>query len=437
VDGTSGDLRVGALVVSTPARLSPRERSELRAAAQSQWDLSPGGWVQRQTVRLALASIIEARLLHVRQRRLDAFGLAKDPSVVTLRQMAALWRAHPGLAGQAFELAVADAVEQGVPEVVDPLREALRLLGATAEGPLGMKVLGLEKVRSERRDAVVRELLYELPADAVLRTGRPGRPPRAATVVERMSTASWAGMRQHVEDLPEVPAPMTRMRGQDELTRVSQLGRADALVYTSTDLFAASLKVNAMHVRRQSCGWRDVPLWVTRRADRDVRTSVTVIKDALVPMVVVSYGDNRWTDAFEEALEVLESTLRNLDLDLGRFGPQHPISRRLAQLADVPLLQLCQELRQVHEVVGEQFSGRLVVDSHDADLAVVGGGGLGRAWEVQADVGNVILGQRHLFLGPASGLEPHVQSESATSALSRFPFGPTDVRDRVLLDEWS
>lgn len=71
----------------------------------------------QQLLRLALASVLEARLLNVRSSRLAAFDLSADPETVTRTQLAALHRAHSGTAGQAFELAVADACNAGVAEV--------------------------------------------------------------------------------------------------------------------------------------------------------------------------------------------------------------------------------------------------------------------------------------------------------------------------------
>jgi len=114
---------------------------------------------------------------------------------VRLEQLAVVFRPHNGNAGQAFELAVADAVNTGVPAIVDPLREAMKLLGVTDSGPLRMVTVGAEKVPAERQQEFWNVVAEAVGPDAVLRTGRRGRPAYPATTLSRLRASTWQSMK--------------------------------------------------------------------------------------------------------------------------------------------------------------------------------------------------------------------------------------------------
>lgn len=134
-------------------------------------------------VWLFAASALQALTIHVRQERAKRFDVnTRDIDRTTVAQLAALLRSHDGQRGQAFELAVADALNCDIPHVVDPVRQALAHAGAPMQTPRAV-VMGLEKVGDPLAFA-------QAVADAVggrtLRTGRRGRPLRASAAVTRL-----------------------------------------------------------------------------------------------------------------------------------------------------------------------------------------------------------------------------------------------------------
>lgn len=411
------DLSVDATWMRAPKTLGDTSRQRMLAAADTQWQLPPDSWLESQLVRLALASIIEARLLHVREQRLLSFDLPKDPAVVTLKQLAALWRSHDGAVGQAFELAVADAVGHGVPEVVEPVRDALTRLGIHEAGPLQMILFGLEKVPVDQRDVAAASLLARIPEGAVLRTGQRGRPLTPTTVADRLTRASW----------PTTPAPAgadaptadraggyhaRNLAKAESHAAVSQLPRADALLVAGRKMVCVSMKVSSYPVfhRSNQYGWRDVPLWITRARPGEGPTQVRTQAGARVPMVVVSLADNRWTQCFERALRVLEEVL--LAVDLGRppvgvstrlGGSIDQVTRLLVKRAHLPVRTIAEELRDVHPAVGSVMGEQIAAVPAAASLTVVDSPAVVRAWEVEGRAGGVYTGQQHLFFGGTDG----------------------------------
>lgn len=376
----------GAVRLTLPAlvtRVSEPDESavsDMRDAAERQWDAPPRQWAAAQTTRLLLASVLEARLLHVRQHRLGAFSLVKDPESVTLQQLAALSRGHAGTAGQAFELAVADACNAGHPDVVKLLREALEhVVAAPLEEPPRMTVLGLEKVPAVRRAGLAEELLGSLPSGGVLRTGRPGRPLGAERAVQRLTTSSWSSM------------------SPDDDRDVSQLARADALLTSGSHIAAVSLKLTPTDLRRHSAGWKDVPIWVTRSlwGTPEVRVS----ESSSHPMVVVHLArqGNFW-GAFEGALRALDDAL--LLIDRGALvGPKSPLVQGLSVRRAQPIAQIAADLRDVDPAVDAAFGRRIVTASRRKSVLTADLPGLARAWKEDAKSGNLLVGQAHLFFG--------------------------------------
>lgn len=352
--------------------------SDMRDAAERQWDAPPRQWAAAQTTRLLLASVLEARLLHVRQHRLGAFSLVKDPESVTLQQLAALSRGHAGTAGQAFELAVADACNAGHPDVVKLLREALEhVVAAPLEEPPRMTVLGLEKVPAVRRAGLAEELLSSLPSGGVLRTGRPGRPLGAERAVQRLTTTSWSSM------------------SPDDDRDVSQLARADALLTSGSHIAAVSLKINPVDLRRHAEGWKDVPIWVTRSFWGP--PAVTASTRSAHPMVVVQLaGRGGFYDAFARALKVLDDTLREVDGG-HRVYERDPLVLGLIARKTQPIAQVAADLRQVNPVVQSAFGDGIRTASARRGVLTADVPLLKRAWLDDAETGHLVVGQAHLF----------------------------------------
>jgi hypothetical protein len=315
----------------------------------------------RELTRLMVGAILEAYLRQTARRPFAAFGVDAHPETVTLAQLAAVLTPHHGLVGQSFEFAVAAAVQSQVPAVVEPLADALRLLGHPVSEPVGMLLLGLEKLSATDRDRACRIVRAKLPADGVVRTGGRGRPMSAATAIERLSGASWAELRRQEQAIAAERAA-TGSPGHATVqvrTVVSQLPRADALVFSGKAIVPASLKVNALTAYRHRRGWKDVPLWITRRPGTSGRPAATsrvrVHSGAVVPMVEVALGAPVFDNAgeFFHAVGLVDALLR--DARLGRasgqlarlFSGREPASRTSAQAhLNGPLADLLVQLRR-------------------------------------------------------------------------------------------
>lgn len=371
--------------------LAARQPDELLAVGEASWELTPDRWVQQQLLRLTLASVLEARLLNVRAGRLAAFNLSADPEIVTLTQLAALHREHHGTAGQAFELAVADACNAGVPQVTQPLLEALQLLGVSPDAPPRMQVLGLEKIPALYAAEIADQLRTQLPADGMLRTGTPGRPANVDTVLARLTQTNWRS----------VPKP----NGYEP--QVSQQPRADAMLVSGLAMALVSIKLRETAVFRP--GWAGVPIWIT--LDPGSPTQVYRRNEARCPTVVVKLGQGAWSTAFYEALNLLDVVAR--DVDLGHSTPRRggrpwgnpiaaPIAFQLGKLRDEPIGAVAHELRRVHPAVLEQAEVDAAVGRSVLEIPILDAVGLHRGWQNESDHGALFAGQRHLFM-PAEG----------------------------------
>jgi hypothetical protein len=242
---------------------------------------------------------------------------------VTLRQLAALWRTHNGTAGQAFELAVADAVEHRVPEVVQAIAAGLRLLNIADADDFQMVVLGLEKVPAGQAEAFYTELGRLLPDGARMRNGKSGRPATMRAVLEQLASSSWSSMR--MGDLPA--HQVISGRGESSDGGPSQLGCADALLFTPSAVVAASLKIRCSAVHHS--GWKDVPLWISTSPHATSRASAVPGPHPLVSVELMSQG--QWVRHFQLALDILDTALECADL--GRRSPNKDMRWRGYSLA--------------------------------------------------------------------------------------------------------
>ena len=396
------NLNLDATRLGTPASLSVAEHERLIGRAERQLDMPSGDLVSSQVLRLAVASALESRLLHTRRARLETFSLFNNPEWVTLAQLAALQRHHYGAAGQAFELAVADAVQAGDPAVVEPLIQGLAQLNIPRPSTLKMIVTGLEKVRPAEAEGFYAELGRMCPDDAVLRTGAPGRPASVHTALMKLCNATWASMDA---------ATLTDSSRRD----LSQLGRADALVVADGTVVAVSLKVNRLGVSREPA-WRDVPLWITTGLYGMDGPEVTSHSDSGRPKVVVQLRRDRWAGSFMCALWVLDHALAKTDHhslppQMYRFWDwdqwDYAYRRHASYLArwmvshqDLSVAEICQQLRQVEPGAREMLLPVLEAAPVRTDIALLGAGPVIAGFEQEADDARLVIGHPHLFFQP-------------------------------------
>lgn len=373
------------------------------AASDSVWSMPVYDLAYAHVLRLAIASVLETQVLHIRSQRFDTFALAGDPAAVTLEQVAALFRPHNGTAGQAFELAVADAINAGVAEVLDPVRQALQLLNVPSEGRIRMLCLGLEKVPSEARAEFWAEVGSLIDDDTVLRTGQRGRPAKLATVIGRLCQSTWSEM-----------GGFDRNAGYtgDERAQVSQLGRADALLYGEGWMTPVSLKINERHIISP---WLDVPLWITTstmHATKVYKRESHGINRP--PQIVVTLSTDGWAGLFANAVDAVLIASRGIDRGQspGRLraptgtpterGMFRAAVQRLWQRRGDTVAAICNSLRDIDPAVVELFgqsveSSPTVATARLLDTAVAE-----ELWTPSGSGAQLVVGQAHLFV-PAPG----------------------------------
>src|SRR3954453_16329093 len=99
--GVSRDLIVPATELWVPETPTGDHWDALAIRSAEEWTQSPEVWTHSQVLRLALAAVLEAQLLHTRTERFSRFSLPSVPELVTLEQLSALFRPHNGSYGQA------------------------------------------------------------------------------------------------------------------------------------------------------------------------------------------------------------------------------------------------------------------------------------------------------------------------------------------------
>jgi hypothetical protein len=183
-----------------------------------------------------LAGVLQARLLNVRAARLGSFELFRDD--ITLRKLSHLTRPHTGVRGQAFEIAVAEAINAGDAEVADLVQQGLRHVNLRADA-VRAHLFGAERLGDERLAGHLRSVLD--PA-AHLRTGDRGRPFRLGGILDTLAEEGFrAGVPARLEKLPKADLFLEPVGGRGAV--------------------AASLKVNPNAIA--AAGWPGVPLWIT------------------------------------------------------------------------------------------------------------------------------------------------------------------------------
>lgn len=282
--------------VETRLSSDPAATADLRAATRDD-PLSVPDWVLLQRVGALVVSVLQARLVHIRESRLDGFALPRDPAQVTLRQVAALHRGHHGTLGQGFEIAVCDAINDQVPGVVSPVQDALAGLGVR-EPVVRADLLALENVPVAQRPDVVDGLRDALADGSRLKTGTRGQPALIGTTLQR-----WAAGTLDASD-PDA----------------DQTPRADVLISTESHWHVlASLKVNPWHV--DWVGWRNVPLWIVG----DARGALPPTRRPVqrFPVQVAGVG-SRWMQRLRTAHDVVDTALAGID---GSHAPLSGMAR--------------------------------------------------------------------------------------------------------------
>lgn len=400
------DLSLRATDIVLPDSEVLRSEEMRQLAVDVGLGLPPQMWTRLQFTRLAAASVLESRLLHVRASRLGAFNLVADPELVTLRQLAPLHLEHNGTAGQAFELAVADAVMAGDPEVTGLVRAGLRRLNLSGDGVLSMVVLGIEKVPLGHRDEFWTQVLDVLPRDGKFRNGRPGRPQNTATAIERLAESTAESLRRP-KDVTQGKEPW-QVADMQVRERFSQLARADALLSCGSDLVAASLKINRMHGRREA--WRDVPLWITVGPDARVESD----RSSMSPRVTVTLPADGWFSVFRDALTAVDAGLGHVNRDKtyamrpidGQWGKPWVDSSAMFRVSDAVAQTLWQRrgqtvaevaahLRQTHPAVLEAADG-LRFGEDVVELTSLAVPRLLEGWQKESDDARLFT-QEHLF----------------------------------------
>jgi hypothetical protein len=382
------ELILPATRVELPTRPSASSLHDIEEILRDDWTTSAAEWAETAVFRLAIAAVLESSVLNTRLARLQLFDLQQDPSKVTMAELAALFRPHNGSAGQAFELAVIDAVNARVPSVLDPIREALRLLGVEAHS-IEMVALGLEKTRSGGEREFWELVAARVPADAVLRSGMRGKPMSAATVFERLAASSWRSMTTPAGSDPE----MYRRSA-------SQLGRADALLACDRWLVPVSFKVRHTDVR---FAWRHVPVWVTHW-NRPTEVRMSRLGEEGVPLVSVNLRSSGWVSVFLQAVATVYAAMDSIDrqrpaASMTRYPPRSRTAvERLRRNADQPVATVCNALRRVDAHAIELYDELTAASEVRTPAAVVDDSRIADLWTPSRGSAPLIVGERHLFL---------------------------------------
>lgn len=361
----SRELILPGIRLDLPARPSEQQIAALAEHSSEQWTTAPSDWVTQQVVRLAIAALLTARL-EPRPGVASRHPLPSDPAAVTLAELATLFRPHVDLSAQAFELAVVESVNAGVPAAVDPVRDGLRRVGVTGRDPIRVVALGLDKL-----------------------------PPRARQ-------AFWEGVRTSDTVTAVVDAVSSRRPGEhgrphdvSGLDR-SQLARADALAVAggrTTPLGFSS---------RASAGgsWVDIPLGVVRREREAARRPDRGPDHG----VEVRLGGEGWTDAFETALDAVSTAMRQLDLGTkpkgGLRGLSAALVQRLVAAGGRTVADVCGSLRDLEPTALALFDHQVVTTHVPVAVPVVDDELFVQLWlPTSALAGPLVTGSADLFLG--------------------------------------
>lgn len=392
------ELKVAATEVPVP-HLGEKDVLALGRWAENSFEAwcpnHSDGWSEAQLSRLMLASALQSRLNNTASASFAAFDRPRDASTITLRQLALLTRSHYGQAGQAFEIAVADACNASVESVVEPIQRALHAMGLVSPDPPRILLLGLEKVHPSNRDAFYRAVFETLPDELKLTTKSVGRPMSATAMLEQISRMNWRSLNE--DAIGARPIDGT----QAPRWQTSQMGRADAIVYTSDYMTLASLKIQQRDI--DPLGWKHVPLWITVGGKRPIRPQQQA---ARCPTYIAALRpDSLALVAFRAALAVLDAVVARL----GKIRPIAPgaavpppgtnttnemvydsLVRTLVARADQPVEQILADLHEsVHPGVREMIEPQFTLRATLAVVPILDNSAARAAWKLAGDQGRL------------------------------------------------
>ncbi|WP_205473250.1 hypothetical protein [Nocardioides sp. SYSU D00038] len=363
-ESASRELVLPSLRLDLPPRPSKEQVQALAEQHPDEWATSPRAWVTQQVTRLAVAELLRARLLQTGPGR-DQHPIPPDPEQVTLAQLATLFRPHVRLTDQAFELALVEAANAGVPAAVEPLREGLRRVGVTGREPLRVVALGLDKL-----------------------------PPRAAP-------SFWGAVRTS----PAVTAVVDALAGgrAADLSGLdrSQLGRADLLVVGGGRITPVAL---AARSQEQGSSWLTVPLSVGRDTGRSGGRPGRA--EPRPGTVEVGLRGGAWTEVFEAALDAVGSAMRQIDQGgqpRGRTSElAEALAARLVAARDRTVADVCSSLRAVGELATGMFDHQVGTTPVPVAVPVVDDDLFVQLWLPTSSLaGPLVTGSADLFLGGA------------------------------------
>ncbi len=382
-ESLSRELILPATRLGVPPRPSERQLTALAERSADVWSLSPREWATQQVVRLVVAEALRSRLA--------ASVLPADPEQVTLAQAAHLFGPHVGLARQAFQLAVVEAVNAGVPAATDPLRESLRRVGVTGREPMRMVALGLDRL-----------------------------PTRAASQF-------WSSARTSSTLTAVVGAIAPDSRDVSGLDR-SHLARADALVLAGGRTTAVSL---GGRPREGGGSWLPVPVALTRRhrgyADEPRRAGDTGIE--------VGLRAEGWSEVFEVALDAVGASMLQIDLGSrpkGRAsGAAEALAQRLVAAKDRTAVEVVASLRAIDPFVLEMFDHEVTSTDVRVAVPVPEDEPFVQLWmSPSALAGPLVTGSADLFFGGGAEVRSHGGKPPAARGTKKAAGAPPSKEGR-------
>ncbi|MCY7395299.1 MAG: hypothetical protein LH468_03940 [Nocardioides sp.] len=374
----SRELILPAIRLDVPPRPVGKQVAALAERSTEQWTTSPLAWATQLVTRLAVAQVLAARL-RPGPGRVETDALPTDPEQVTLAQLATLFRPHVGLSGQAFQLALLEAVNSGVPAAVDPVHEGLRRVGVTGREPLRMVALGLDKL-----------------------------PPRARA-------SFWATARSSTTVTAVVDALAGGRRGDGRSHDVSgldrgELARADALL-----LGGGRMTPVVLSTRPQdgAASWLSVPLSVTRARRSQTRDPQRQGGERAERGVEVTVRGEGWLEVFDTALDAVGSAMQQIDQG-GRPRGRAPeqvdgLATRLVSAKDRTVADVCGSLRAIDPFALEMFDHQVTTSAVPVAVPAVEDDLFVQLWlPTSALAGPLFTGAPDLFLGGAPEIRGQV-----------------------------
>jgi len=376
------ELILPALRLDVPDRPAADHLSALAERSADAWTSTPSQWVGDQVVRLAVAQVLESRLASVDPERLQRASLSADPEELTLGALAGLFRPHVDLAAQAFQVAIVEQLNAGLPALTDPVREALRRSGITGRDRIQAIALGLDKVPGRARQEFWRSLAAS---------------PAVSGLVDALATG--AGSDGH------------------DVTKLdrSHLARADVVLAAGGRTVAA---VVGQPPREAGGSWLGAALAVNRQPSNPLRPGA-------VEVLVRPTG---WTEAHDAALGAVSAAMQELDLGgkpRGRVaGVGAAVAARLAAAKQRTVADVLTSLRAVDPFVAEVYGPQITTTPVRVAVPVVEDERLMELWlPTSALAGPLFTGATDLYVGPDSEVRSFTRTREGAGKARPGPQG--------------